>query len=77
MSHESFVKNKNKLSRRDPERIDDMLDLFEDIWKAQPDLRFGQLIGNAVEESRLYYMEDDELEDALKEMYGVKDEQRS
>lgn len=32
---------------RDPERIDDMIELLSEIWRLEPDLRLGQLIFNA------------------------------
>ncbi len=31
---------------RDPERIDDVLDLIDQIWRRYPDLRFQQLMFN-------------------------------
>jgi predicted transcriptional regulator len=33
---------------RDPERIDEMLDLIREVLQNNPDLRLGQLIVNAV-----------------------------
>lgn len=41
---------------RDPERIPEILDFLADYWLAHPDLRLGQIIGNAGIE---YYTEDD------------------
>lgn len=32
---------------RDPDRIDEMIELLGEIWRLQPDLRLGQLIFNA------------------------------
>jgi len=46
---------------RDPERIDRVLLLLGVYWKAHPDLRLGQIIGNFAEDKDLYYLEDDEL----------------
>ena len=32
---------------RDPERIDEILDLVRQVWLQDPDLRLGQIIANA------------------------------
>lgn len=50
---------------RDPKRIDRILKLIEKIWKAYPDLRLCQLIGNCFDPGDNYYKEDDELEKLL------------
>ncbi len=55
--------------QRDPDRITPMLAKIEEIWKKAPQLRLGQLIGNCVEEIKLYYMEDDVLLEKLEAMY--------
>lgn len=64
---------------RNPERIDEILELISDIWHKHPDLRLGQLIGNCLSidynyidgivEVDLYYIEDDKLQDILIEKY--------
>lgn len=41
------------------------------IWCAHPDLRFGQLILNAVHEDELYHIDDDKLLSKLCKCYGV------
>lgn len=50
---------------RDPNRIDPMLELIREVWKAHPDLRLGQLIINLSDTSNgkpeLFYLEDDEF----------------
>lgn len=49
---------------RNPERIDTILDLIEDIWRKYPDLRLGQLLINVIGthmENNLFYYEDDSL----------------
>ena len=50
---------------RDPKRIPKMLKLIEGIWEANPDLRLCQLIANVIPDD-IYYVEDDQLERALK-----------
>ena len=59
---------------RSPERIPFMLNKVKELWKKNPDLRFGQLIGNCVrDELKLYYMEDDVLLEKLEAMYSEAD----
>jgi len=54
---------------RDPKRIDRILTEISNIWHKYPDMRLGQLIGNVLEGPSLYYVEDDGLVSALKDMY--------
>lgn len=54
---------------RDPKRIDVILQEISNIWHKYPDMRLGQLIGNVLEGTALYYVEDDGLVKALKDMY--------
>ena len=49
---------------RDPKRIDVILQEISNIWHKYPDLRLGQLIGNVLEGTSLYYVEDDGLVNA-------------
>ena len=59
---------------RDPKRIDVILKEISTIWHKYPDMRLGQLIGNVLEGPSLYYVEDDSLVKALKDMYeGAKE----
>ena len=55
---------------RDPKRIDGILQEISNIWHKYPDMRLGQLIGNVLEGASLYYVEDDGLVNALKDMYS-------
>ena len=54
---------------RDEKRIQPFLKKFEEVWKQNPDLRFGQLVdilwGDNHSESELFYLEDDEFLEAL------------
>lgn len=54
---------------RNIERIDAFLERIKTIWKANPDLRFMQLILNVLDSPFAYYMEDDETIKALEEFY--------
>ena len=55
---------------RDKGRIKVVLRTIEEIWKDNPNLRLGQLLCNAVPESWIYYIEDDQLLDAICKFYG-------
>lgn len=59
---------------RDPKRIDVILQEIGAIWHKYPDMRLGQLIGNVLEGPSLYYVEDDSLVKALKDMYESAEE---
>ena len=54
---------------RDPERIEYILKLIEKIWIKHPDLRLMQLLGNCFPAGDNYSVEDDVLEQCLKDMY--------
>lgn len=57
---------------RDPERIDEVLNLIKSIWVSYPDLRLMQLITNVLpkegpwHDGDYFYMEDEELANHLK-----------
>jgi len=55
--------------KRDPKRIDRILKNIRKIWKANPDLRLMQLLGNCFEGNDHYYEEDEVLEPLLKSTY--------
>jgi len=59
---------------RDENRIDIVLSEIGKIWHKFPDLRLGQLIGNVLEGPNLYYVEDDGLVNALRDMYNGEHE---
>lgn len=55
---------------RDIKRIDRILKLIKVIWQKNPDLRLSQLLLNSINEKDFnYYLEDDELEKALRYTY--------
>lgn len=67
---------------RDPNRIDGILATLAESWKANPDMRLGQLItigtrhGHGVD-AGTFYIEDDKLERGLREqLYYAKPELR-
>ena len=65
----------NGHTMRDKKRIDRMLSVIWTVWKQHPDLRLGQLLMNAkvvLDEERggsreIFYVEDDEMERAIKD----------
>ena len=57
---------------RDPKRIPKILKAIEKVWEKYPDMRLGQLIANVVDESAIYFVEDEDLIDELKKVYKPK-----
>ena len=59
---------------RDPKRIKRILNLIEEIWKVNPELRFGQIVELAKPPHKdFFYFEDDDLEEVLTEVsYKIK-----
>lgn len=59
---------------RDPRRIDEVLHAIKRVWELNPDLRFGQLVVNAIRPAQpcpgVFYAEDDEVLKALKAQSG-------
>lgn len=54
---------------RDPMRIMNILQGVQEVWEQFPDLRLGQLLLNATDDTILYYLEDEELVEYLKIFY--------
>ena len=54
---------------RDPKRITKTLQEIQKVWEQFPDLRLGQLLLNATDDTILYYLEDEELVEYLKKFY--------
>jgi uncharacterized protein YihD (DUF1040 family) len=48
------------------ERIDPLVDLLREYWKAHPDLRLGQILSNVDRQIDPFYVEDDVLFEWLK-----------
>ena len=53
---------------KDPNRIDETIEVMKRIWKKNPQLRLCQLIGNIFSGDN-YHIEDDVLVSKLKEVY--------
>jgi len=58
---------------RDPSRIDKVLAAVGDVWKQYPDLRLGQLLLNVYRDPALYYVEDYQLVNSLKQAYDERE----
>ncbi len=54
---------------RNKNRIPVILEMLEDIWVKNPDMRFGQLVNNLFvsqfNDRDMFYVEDSELQEAL------------
>ena len=63
---DSFIKSVSaRTSMRDVNRIEPMLAELKKVWEKHPDLRLGQLICNIVPEDKLYYVEDDIMQEKI------------
>jgi len=55
---------------RDPNRIDEIVEVLREYWKQHPDYRLAQIVVNACQPSNpcpeVFYTEDDVLLDRLK-----------
>lgn len=56
----------NDDATRDPARIDSVLRELERAWRANADMRLGQLLVNAAGVADPFYVEDDQMLAALK-----------
>lgn len=61
---------------RDPERIPRMLALLERIWRANPDMRLGQIIERAtVKAGDTFWADDEETEAGLRWLIEISDKE--
>lgn len=61
---------------RNSNRIKPFLETIEKCWEQVPDWRFGQLIENLkrrLDIEDLFYIEDKELEEAIKNIFDIKE----
>ena len=61
---------------RNPNRIKPFLETIAKCWEQVPDWRFGQLIENLkrrLDIKDLFYIEDEELEEAIKKIFNIKE----
>ena len=56
--------------KRDGDYMEKFFMYLINIWKDFPDMRFGQFIGNVIQDPALYYIEDDKLIETLKKYYN-------
>ena len=61
---------------RDPDRIHTFLEQIEDLWKKNPDLRFGQIISNVLNirngqcDLDPFYIEEDKFIELIKDFFN-------
>lgn len=72
-----IVYNFTEFNKQDKsiKRVDKVLKGIRKLWKAHPELRLMQLLGNVlhdVDESSYYYIEDDYLERCLRDYILIK-----
>ena len=61
------IRNNNfRKPPRDINRIEPFLEIFEELWKFQPDIRFGQLVYNLTRNTDLFNIEDDRMLEIIK-----------
>lgn len=61
---------------RDPKRIPKILGRLRALWEANPDLRLGQIVGNAFHYPSgedPYYVEDEAFIKRVEEVHGQKE----
>jgi hypothetical protein len=63
---------------RDPKRIPKIIKRLEKLWKANPELRLGQMVGNAFSypaHNDPYYVEDEEFITKIEKIHswGIKE----
>ena len=56
--------------KRDREYMFQFFTELMEIWKEFPEMRFGQLLGNVIQDPASYYIEDDKLIETLKKYYS-------
>lgn len=67
--HISVMNKENYYLMRNPNRISDIMYELELLWRRYPDLRLGQLMLNGLSSTDLYYKEDREMVETIKEFY--------
>lgn len=65
---ERFAELLNSQPGRDPDRIPQILELLEQLWRRYPDMRLGQLIVNLLDPrpNPIFTIEDETLRERLK-----------
>jgi uncharacterized protein YihD (DUF1040 family) len=63
--------------KRNKKHMDEVLNLVRAIWIQHPELRLTQLMQNCFGTSDIYYIEDEQLCEHLKIVYGVRKDEKS
>lgn len=61
---------------RDSEHMNAIFKRIRRLWKAFPDLRLGQLIGNCANYQQIYYLSDEEIIQLMESKYNPLIEKR-
>ena len=60
---------------RDINRIEPLLDKFEELWKLNPDIRFGQMVYNLTRGWDLFNLEDDKMLEIINQLLQIQKEE--
>ena len=60
----------SETKKRDGDYMEKFFMYLMNIWKDFPELRFGQLLGNVIQDPASYYIEDDKLIETLEKYYN-------
>lgn len=59
---------------RDINRIEPFLDKLEELWKLNPDIRFGQMVYNLTRGIDLFNIEDSKMLDIINQLLLIQKE---
>jgi hypothetical protein len=59
---------------RDINRIEPLLNKFEELWKLNPDIRFGQMVYNLARGWDLFNIEDDKMLEIINQLLQIQKE---
>ena len=57
---------------RDINRIEPLLNEFEELWKLNPDIRFGQMVYNLTRAIDLFNIEDDKMLEIINQLLQIQ-----
>ena len=60
---------------RDINRIEPLLNEFEELWKLNPDIRFGQMVYNLTRSVDLFNLEDDKMLAIINQLLQIQKEE--
>lgn len=60
---------------RDINRIEPLLNKLEELWKLNPDIRFGQMVYNLTRAIDLFNIEDDKMLEIINQLLLIQKEE--